>query len=139
MRNTIKNETKNVSKSSLFCSIFVIFLIFLVWWSPVFKTDFYIFSYNEQLRKIKIKLHRQPFNISHLLKVRSWISQLLKPDNIWTCNILKQLRIFNFRTPLNFTWIIIAPFILTQLICLHNVKFLALTKQKISLKCPLFE
>ena len=49
----MKNETKNVNKNSLFCSIFVIFLIFLVWWSPVFKPDFYIFSYNEQLRKIE--------------------------------------------------------------------------------------
>ena len=43
-----KNKTRNVSKNSLFCLIFVIFFIF----SPVFKPDFYIFSYNEQLRKI---------------------------------------------------------------------------------------
>ena len=28
VRNAIKNETKNVNKNSLFCSIFVIFLIF---------------------------------------------------------------------------------------------------------------
>ena len=49
------NETKNVNKNSLFCSFFVIFLIF---WPlelkkpPVFKPDFYIFSFNEQLWKI---------------------------------------------------------------------------------------
>ena len=53
-----KNEITNVNKSSLFCSTFVMFLIF---WplelrkqhgDSVFKHDFYIFSYIEQLRKI---------------------------------------------------------------------------------------
>ena len=42
--------------------------------------------------------------------------------------LLKHLKIFNFGAPLNFTWIIIAPFTLTQLICLRNDEFLALTK-----------
>ena len=52
-------ETKNVNKNSLVCLIIVIFLFF---WplelrkkhgNPlVFKPDFYIFSYNEQLTKI---------------------------------------------------------------------------------------
>ena len=129
-RNAIKNETKYVNKRSLFCSNFVIFLIFLVWWSPVFKPDFYIFWTTQE--KLK-KFDRQLFNVSHLLKVRSWISQFLKPDNIRTCNILEHLKIFNFRTPPSFTWIIIALFFfffffLIQLICLRNDKFFALTK-----------
>ena len=38
-----------------------------------------------------------------------------KPDNIWTYNIIKHLKIINFRGLLNFTWIIIAPFIFIQL------------------------
>ena len=57
MRNIIKNETKNANKNNLVCSIFAIFLIFwtlelkkLPWWLPVFKPDFQIFPYNEQLR-----------------------------------------------------------------------------------------
>ena len=56
MRNTIKNESKNVNKNSVFCSIFVIFFTFwpekIAWWTPVLKHYFYIFYYNEPLRKI---------------------------------------------------------------------------------------
>ena len=77
MRKRCKIETKYVNKCSLFCSIFVTFLIFwplgllcgiIVWWPPFFKPDFYIFSYNEKLRKIYKKIKRQVFILSHLLK-----------------------------------------------------------------------
>ena len=36
----------------------------IAWWPPVFKPDFYIFSYNEQLRE-----NRQVFIVSYLLKL----------------------------------------------------------------------
>ena len=85
----------------------------IAWWPPCFSIWFlHIFLWWTTQENLK-KFHQQLFIVSHLLKVRSWISQLLKPDNIWICNILKHLKIFNFRAPLNFTWIIIAPFILT--------------------------
>ena len=38
-----------------FCNIFDLLISRtekIAWWPPVFKLDFYIFSYNEQLRKI---------------------------------------------------------------------------------------
>ena len=38
-----------------FCNIFDLLIsrtAKIAWWPPVFKSDFYIFSYNEQLRKI---------------------------------------------------------------------------------------
>ena len=39
----------------IFCNIFDLLISRtekIAWWPPVFKSDFYIFSYNEQLRKI---------------------------------------------------------------------------------------
>ena len=47
-----KNETKNVNK---FCNIFDLLTSRtqkIARWTPVFKPDFYVFSFNEQLRKI---------------------------------------------------------------------------------------
>ena len=62
-----------------------------------------------------MKFHRQVFIVSYFLKVRSGISQFSKPDNIWTYNVIKHLKIINFRSPLSFTWITIEPFIFMQL------------------------
>ena len=54
-----KNKTKNVNKNSLFlfnlCNIFDLLTSRtqkIAWWPPVFKRDFYIFSFNGQFRKI---------------------------------------------------------------------------------------
>ena len=54
-----KNEAKNVNKNSIFSSIFVIIFYLLTtitwkiaWWTLVFRHNFYIFFYNEKLRKI---------------------------------------------------------------------------------------
>ena len=112
-RNAIKKWNQECKKKQSllfnFCNIFDLFSMMVS-----FKPDFYIFFYNEQLRKTK-ETSSTTFNVSHLLKVRSWISQFLKLDNIWTYYILKYLKIFNFRAPLNFTWIFIVLFIFTQL------------------------
>ena len=75
----------------------------IVRWSPVFKSDFYIFFYDEQLRKTQGNFIDKFFVVSYLLKVRSLIPQFSKPDNIWTYNTIKHLKIINFCTPLNFT------------------------------------
>ena len=54
-----KNETKNANKNSLFCFNFCdIFHLLtsrtqkIARWPHVFKPDFYIFSFNQQLKKI---------------------------------------------------------------------------------------
>ena len=129
-RNAIKNETKNVNKSSLFYSIFVIFFIFLVWCLLFWNLIFTHFPITQQNLK---KFHWQLFNVSHFVKVRSWISQFLKPDNTWTCNVLNHLKIFNFRALLKFTWIIITSFDVTYL---FTQSWISCTS-KISLRCTL--
>ena len=50
-----------------------------------------------------------------IFKNRSWISRFSKPDYIWAYKISKHFKTNNFRVSLNFTWIVIAPFIFTQL------------------------
>ena len=55
-----KTENVNKKQSLLFsfCNIFDLLTSRtqkIAWWAPVFKPDFYIFPYNEQLRKIERK------------------------------------------------------------------------------------
>ena len=58
VRKAIKNDSKNVNKNSLsftFCSIFYLLTFStekIARWPLVFKTDFYIIFYNDQLMKI---------------------------------------------------------------------------------------
>ena len=56
-RNAIKIQTKDVNKNGLVCSIFGFDLLTsrtqkIARWPPVFKRNFHIFSYNEQLYEI---------------------------------------------------------------------------------------
>ena len=69
----------------------------IAWWPSVFKPDFYIFSYNEQLimnnsENLK-KFNRQVFIVSYLLK---WYicKIVLKQNKIFHDQYLKLLRTF---------------------------------------------
>ena len=74
-----------------FCNIFDLLISRtgkIAWWPPVFKYDFYIFSYNEQLNEIKKKNYGQVFIVSYLIKIEiSWAKKDVKPSlEIWNVN-----------------------------------------------------
>ena len=108
-----KKWNQKCYKNSLSSSIFVIFFFFWPTENNIVVPCFWnwFFSTQEKLEKF----HQEVFTVSYLLKIRSWISQFSKQDNIWTYDIIKQLKIINFRAAINFTWIIIAPFIFMHL------------------------
>ena len=77
-----ENKIKNAIKNSLFCSVFVIVLIFSTETpstvTPVFKHDFYVFLYWTIQENFK-KFNRQVLIVSYLFKIntepRVWVNK----------------------------------------------------------------
>ena len=62
----------------------------------------------------RIKCNMDNKNSQRFLIFKLWEFSLSILHFIWTCNIIKHLKIINFCPSLNFTWIIIEPFIFMQ-------------------------
>ena len=119
-----------------------VFVIFLIFWplensmvDPFLNLIFTYFSIINNSGKVKEISSTSFYCIippSYLLKIRSWISQFSKPDNIWIYNIIKHLK-FHMNYYCAFYFHATSGFM-----CLRNDKFRALIKYKISLRCALW-
>ena len=77
------------------------------------------------------KFRQQDFVVTYQLKIRYWMSQFSKPDDIGTYNIIKHLK---FHTKYYRAFYFHAT---SRFMCLRNDKFRALTKYKLSIRCAL--
>ena len=95
VRKAIKNDSKNVNKNSLsftFCSIFYLLTFStekIARWPLVFKTDFYIIFYNDQLMKI-LRNFIDKFLLYHTSFKNNFYVIFLKTTHIQSLSITPQ-------------------------------------------------
>ena len=95
VRKAIKNDSKNVNKNSLsftFCSIFYLLTFStekIARWPLVFKTDFYVIFYNDQLMKI-LRNFIDKFLLYHTSFKNNFYAIFLKTTHIQQLSITPQ-------------------------------------------------